>query len=242
MDSLQPDSPGVPTNVEWAELWTPEPVNRNAPLTILHIRPESGGPERFLPAKTRLLAPLHGFVLHAAAHTSPRSPAQGHAATWHFASQTWKGQTLPSFTFNVKLLGVTWPDAPLRFERQWLPGQGTADLPVVIRAGATPADYHRLADAYYALIRFSELLHARRGPRSYDRDQDRRDIYQVVADRLYAHQTISRIGLAVDLALSSTGFDTKRKRCNLTLEELQSLTFDQLQRLGIKPNTSVIHP
>jgi hypothetical protein len=55
-------------------------------------------------------------------------------------------------------MAVSWPDAPLRFERLWLPGKNTVDKPEINRGFATPTDYRKLADAVEAFLEVTELL------------------------------------------------------------------------------------
>jgi hypothetical protein len=74
-----------------------------------------------------------------------------------------------------------------------------------------------------------------RGPKPLDREGERRQIYQAVANILGRHQHVSRGRLAVKLALTPDGFDDKRKRCDLKLNEIQHLTLDQLAFKGIYP-------
>jgi hypothetical protein len=77
---------------------------------------------------------------------------------WYFEQREWEGVIYPARTLWVLNMSITWPDAPLCFDRQWLADQKVLDLPRVLRGGATPRDYHRLADAYQALIKFTENL------------------------------------------------------------------------------------
>jgi len=119
------------------------------------------------PSSAKILRPLQGFEFFAIGYEVPTAfdePSQ----LWDFEARECQGIKYPPLTLRVLRMSVTWPDAPICIERQWFADHQVVDLPQVVRGGATPADYHRLADAYQALISFTENISRGRGKKSGD--------------------------------------------------------------------------
>lgn len=120
------------------------------------------------PSSAMTLRPLQGFEFFAVGFPVTGLPPDEPAQLWQMERREWRGVVHPELTLNIVRMSITWPDSPICFERQWLTGQQVLDQPRLIRGGATPTDYHRLADAYQALIRFTENLKPRAGRQKGD--------------------------------------------------------------------------
>jgi hypothetical protein len=158
MNSVEPE--GASTQVgEIITVASVGAISRDADPPLLRVRTGRGIFER--PSSAQVLKPLHGFEFVVEGEVIDDSGSSGPAQLWKFEPREWDGLQLDGFTLKLLRMAISWPGAPLRFEWEWLEGQYVRGLPHVTQGGAMPKDYHRLADAFQALLKFTENL--RRG-------------------------------------------------------------------------------
>lgn len=131
-------------------------VNKDANPPMLRFKTIHGVFDR--PSSGKALSALHGFQFEAIGEVIDDPALEGPANIWLLHASEWQGTPPDGGALKMLRMAVTWPDAPLGFEREWLEGERVIDLPMIFRGGATPEEYHRMADAYQALIRFTENM------------------------------------------------------------------------------------
>ena len=98
------------------------------------------------------------------------------------------------------------------------------------------ADEVLRADRSFAYMdQLDILLREQPGVKAYDRNEERREIFQVIANLRRDQVKVGRVSLSSRLGLSEYGFDEKRERCGLKLGYLQRLTLEDLAAIGITP-------